>query len=208
MKLCWASAVHLCGRKPASVFASLTQTHGDYQCVMCAASNVFCFFFLCEYIVRVCMCLCVWCMTQWVSWVCWRCLPKLQHGWRFSTNPASLEGLLILTTQFFPIQPAIISERERMRDRYTDSLCTHFALTPQTEITLFTSPWEVSCKCSANTQMSCILNSIIPLFCLVLCHLVSFLFPPFLFHIPPVSLQRGTADVSSQEALCTSECHK
>lgn len=161
---------------------------------------------VCECVVCMCMCLCMWCMTQWVSWVCWWCLPKLQHGWRFSTNPASLEWLLILTTQFFPCSPLLYQKERRWERNGMHSFC---ACISHTEINLLISPWEASCKCS--TQRPNVTHPVLPFFCLPLCHLFSFFlsfFLPFPSHIPPISLQRCTADVSSQEALCTSECHK
>ena len=192
---------------------SLTQTHGDNHCGVCVCVCVCSV----ECVACMCMCLRVWCMTQWVSWVCWRCLPKLQRGWRFSTNPASLEGAPYPNHSVFPMQPAIISEREgeRMREKQVHrrlcvhSFCAHIL---QTEINLLTSPERLhanalltpKCHASSNLVLPILLSLPLSfglfLFCLS--------FPPFLFRIPPISPQRCTADVSSQEALCTSECHK
>lgn len=163
--------------------------------------------------VSMCMCLCVWCVTQWVSWVCWRCLPKLRCGWHFSTNPASLEGLLILTTQFFPCS-LLLYQRERMRPKQVHRLCVHSFCTciSQAEINLLTSPQRLHANALPTPKCHASSNSVLPSFVppFVIRSLSFRLsFPPlFLSYIPPISLQRCTADVSSQGALCTSECHK
>lgn len=129
--------------------------HPGITSVWCVLHRIF----VCECIQRMCMCmclsLCVWCMTRWVSWVCWWCLPKLQRGWRFSTNPASLEGLLILTTQFFSCI-LLLYQRGRMREKQVHRLFTKFALADRNKPSHF--PCEASCRCSTNTQMSCILQ--------------------------------------------------
>lgn len=111
--------------------------------------------FVCGTCVPLCARACAWCVTQWVSWVCWWCLPKLQRGWRFSTNPAPLEGLLILTTQFSHASCYYIREGGWERNRYTDCSLNLHSLT---EINPLTSPFEASCKSSTNTWMSCILQ--------------------------------------------------
>lgn len=130
-----------------------TNTQGLPVCDVC------CIEYLCVNAYSTCVCVCawdvVWCMTQWVSWVCWWCLTKLQRGWRFSTNPASLEGLLILTTQFFPCI-LLLYQRGRMREKQVHRLFTKFAPADRNKPSHF--PCEASCKCSTNTQMSCILQ--------------------------------------------------
>lgn len=156
------------------MFASHAQ--GLSVCDVCGVECLF----VCEYIVCMCMCLCVWCMTQWVSWVCWRCLPKLQRGWRFSTNPASLEGLLILTTQFFPCS-LLLYQRERMREKQVHRLrvlssCTRIL---QTEINLLTSLERHHANALPTTKCHASSNSVPPSFCLSLCHLVLFFLSPF-----------------------------
>lgn len=93
----------------------------DVYCIRCLCANA------CRTCVPVCARACAWCMTQWVSWVCWWCLPELQRGWRFSTNPASLEGLLILTTQCFPCI-LLLYQRGGMREKQVHRLFTKFAL--------------------------------------------------------------------------------
>lgn len=158
-----------------------TNTHGLSVCDVCRM-----FVCLCVDTSYVCVsCLCVCCMTQWVSWVCWRCLPKLQCGWRFSTNPASLEGLLILTTQFFPCS-LLLYQRERMREKQVHrlrvhSFCTHIS---QTKINLPTSLERLHANALPTTKCHVAPNSVLPSFCLSLCHLVSF----FLSFFSPLSL--------------------
>lgn len=106
------------------------------------------------HIVRVRMCLCMQCVTQWVFWVCWRCLPKLQRAWRFSTNPASLEGLLIPTAQFSRAACLLLCQKERMREEQVYRLCVHlFCISVScSEINRLASPERLHANALATTK--------------------------------------------------------
>lgn len=137
------------------VFASLTH-------FLIAARGFFCVWSVCEYMhVCMCMCLCTWCMKQWVSWVCWWCLPKLQRGWHFSTNPASLEGAPYPNHSVFfpPMQAAIISQSKK-----TGTDCALL----QTEINLLDSPERFHANALPTTKCHASANSFLSSFCLTL----------------------------------------
>lgn len=117
--------------------------------------------FVCMRIIYVCKGLCVCCLTRWVSWVCWQCLPKLQYGWHFSTNPPSLEGLLITNAQFLMCSLlAIMSERMREKQvhrLYVNSFCACFS---HAEIDLLTSCERLHANALATTKFHA--SSIVP----------------------------------------------
>lgn len=142
----------------------------------------------------MCMCLRVWCMTQWVSWVCWRCLPKLQRGWRFSTNPASLEGAPYPNHSVFPMQPAIISEREgesMWEKQVHRRLCVHSFCTRilQTEINLLTSPERLHANALLTPKCHASSSSVLPI---PLSLPLSFGLFLFCLSFPPFSLSHST----------------
>lgn len=95
---------------------------------------------------------------------------------------------------------------EKTGSYYLHSLYTQIS---QTGMKPLTSPERLHAIALLTTKCHAPFHIGLPLFCLSLSFvLIHSVFPFLLSHTHSIPLQRCTADVSRQEALYTSECHK
>lgn len=138
-------------------------------------------------------------MPRRVSWIRLWCVPKPQRDWHSSINPTSSAALYPNNSGFpFSFCSTITGEDERK----SHGDCS-LNLLLQTEINLCHLSPKLLCRSLTLRRAS---FNPIPL----LYHSISFCLPlfPFLSHISAIPLQPCTADVSRQEALCTSVHYK
>lgn len=152
---------------------------------------------VCAYVLRL------WCLPQWVSWIRPWCLLKLQGGWHLSINPTSW-GALYPNHSGFPFSFCSYITGEDERNSHMD--CS-LNLLLQTEINLVTFLLRFHAELYQHPGVTHP-PTLYPPFFIIPFLSVCLSFFAFLAHILTIFLQRCTADVSRQEALCTSECYK